>query len=46
MILKKGHTQMKCDSVHNTIERKLRKKPVYSPQTKVHCMRSARQEQP
>lgn len=30
-ILEKGHTQMECDSMHATIERKIRGKEVYSP---------------
>lgn len=45
-ILEKGHTQMECDSIHSTIERKLRNKPIYSPQTYVDLIKAARPVRP
>ena len=44
--LEKGHTQMECDSVHSTIEQKLRNKPIYCPQNYVDLIKEARQNQP
>ena len=29
--LERGHTQMECDSVHSTVERKLRNRQIYAP---------------
>ncbi|KAK6191297.1 hypothetical protein SNE40_003024 [Patella caerulea] len=40
--LEKGHTQMECDSVHSTIERRIRGKPIYIPQNYVDLIRTAR----
>lgn len=44
--LEKGHTQMECDSVHSTIENKIRNKPIYCPQNYVDYIKEARQNQP
>lgn len=44
-ILEKGHTQMECNGVHSSIERKIRNKPIYSPQTYVDLIRDARPNQ-
>lgn len=40
--LEKGHTQMECDSMHAAIERKLKKKEIYSPSGYVEVCKSAR----
>lgn len=40
--LEKGHTQMECDSMHATIERKLRNREVYSPSAYEDACRTAR----
>lgn len=39
----KGHTQMECDSVHATIEKKLKGKDIFVPYQYVQLTRSARQ---
>ncbi|VDI01121.1 Hypothetical predicted protein [Mytilus galloprovincialis] len=44
--LEKGHTQMECDSIHSTIERKLRNKPIYCPQNYIDLIKDARPHQP
>ena len=41
-ILVRGHTQMEVDSVHATIERKLKKASIYCPADYVEIMRRAR----
>ena len=38
-ILEKGHTQMEVDSVHSTIERKLKNRPIHCPADYVSIMR-------
>ena len=45
-ILEKGHTQMECNSVHGTIERGLRNKPIYVPANYVDVMQNARLTNP
>lgn len=45
-ILEKGHTQMEVHSVHSVIERKIKNKPIYSPQSYVDAMRECRPSQP
>jgi hypothetical protein len=45
-ILEKGHTQMEVDNVHSVIEKKLRNKPIYSPQNYVDIMKACRPSQP
>lgn len=42
-ILEKGHTQMEVDSVHSTIERCLRRQPIYAPCNYVEMIQRARQ---
>ena len=42
--LEKGHTQMEVDSVHSTIERRLRKRQIYSPANYVEVFKQARQQ--
>ena len=44
--LEKGHTQMECDSVHSTIEKKLKRKPVYVPEMYAQYMREACLQKP
>ncbi|XP_060081331.1 calcium-activated chloride channel regulator 4A-like [Ylistrum balloti] len=44
--LEKGHTQMEVDSVHSTIESKLKRKPIYVPQNYVDIIKSVRPSQP
>lgn len=44
--LERGHTQIEVDSVHNTIENKLRKKPIYVPQNYVDIIKSVRISHP
>ncbi|KAK6184510.1 hypothetical protein SNE40_006975 [Patella caerulea] len=41
-VLERGHTQMECDSIHSVIERKIKNKPIYSPQNYVDKIREAR----
>ncbi len=41
-ILEKGHTQMEVDSVHATIERKLKNKSIFCPADYIQIMREAR----
>lgn len=40
--LEKGHTQMECDSVHSTIECKLKGKEIYLPSQYTNIARTAR----
>lgn len=40
--LEKGHTQMECDSMHATIEKRLKNREVYSPSGYVEACRTAR----
>ena len=40
--LEKGHTQMKCDSVHSVIERKLKKTDCYLPSQPSQLTKEAR----
>lgn len=40
--LTKGHTQMECDSVHSTIENKLRNTDIYLPSDYMRITKSAR----
>ena len=44
--LEKGHTQMEVDSVHSTIERKLKTRSIYYPGNYVEVMQEARPAQP
>lgn len=44
--LEKGHTQMEVDSVHSTIEQKIRNRPIYSPSNYVEKIREVRPQQP
>ena len=44
--LEPGHTQMECDSVHSTIEQKLRKKSMYCPANYVQAIKEARRNMP
>ncbi|CAG2254832.1 unnamed protein product [Mytilus edulis] len=37
---------MECDSIHSTIERKLRNKPIYCPQNYIDLIKDARPHQP
>lgn len=37
-----GHTQMECDSMHSTIERKIRNREIYSPAGYIAACKSAR----
>lgn len=39
-----GHTQMECDSMHSTIERKLRNRDIYSPAGYIAACKSARSD--
>lgn len=41
--LEKGHTQMECDSMHSTIERKLRKRIINVPADYVQVCQTARE---
>ncbi|KAK6168332.1 hypothetical protein SNE40_020889 [Patella caerulea] len=41
-ILEKGHTQMEVDSVHSVIERKIKKRPIYSPQNYIDIITSCK----
>ncbi|XP_041359493.1 uncharacterized protein LOC121375878 isoform X1 [Gigantopelta aegis] len=45
-ILEKGHTQMECDSVHSTVEGKLKHRPIYCPANYIDVLHSARPRQP
>ena len=40
--LTSGHTQMECDSMHSTIERKIRNKEIYSPAGYIAACKTAR----
>lgn len=40
--LEKGHTQMECDSVHSSIETKLKNKTIYVPQDYIEICKSSR----
>lgn len=40
--LEKGHTQMECDAMHSTIERKLRNREIYTPGCYVDLFKTAR----
>lgn len=40
--LTKGHTQMECDSMHSTIERKLRRQEIFTPAGYVNVCKMAR----
>ena len=42
--LEKGHTQMECDSMHATIEKRLRNRQIYTPGGYVEVCGSARQK--
>lgn len=44
--LEKGHTQMEVDSVHSSIERKIKKKKIYVPQNYVEMISDCRRNQP
>jgi hypothetical protein len=44
-ILEKGHTQMECDSVHATIERKLKNQDVYLPSDYARLCEKSRRKQ-
>lgn len=44
--LEVGHTQMEADSIHSTIERKLRKKNIYVPADYISVIKEARMLQP
>ena len=44
--LEKGHTEMEVDSAHSVIERKIRKRPIYSPSNYVEVMASACETNP
>lgn len=44
--LVKGHTQMECDSVHATIERKLRNKKIFLPSDYARITEEARSTEP
>lgn len=39
--LENGHTQMKCDSMHSTIERNFKKKSIYLPSSYIMYCQSA-----
>lgn len=41
-ILEKGHTQMECDSMHSTIERRLRNQDIYTPSGYIDACKHAR----
>lgn len=43
--LEKGHTQMEVDSVHSSIERKIKKKNIYVPQNYVELISECRRNQ-
>lgn len=43
-ILEKGHTQMQCDSMHSTIERRVRNKNIYCPKNYVLAALKARKK--
>ncbi|KAJ4430833.1 hypothetical protein ANN_19424 [Periplaneta americana] len=40
--LVRGHTQMECDSVHSTIERRKKNRDLYSPASYVQMIKEAR----
>ncbi|KAJ8889181.1 hypothetical protein PR048_008675 [Dryococelus australis] len=40
--LERGHTQMECDNMHSTIERKLKNREIYTPASYVNICKSAR----
>ena len=42
--LERGHTQMECDSVHSTVEIKLRDRQIYAPAMYVEACETARQK--
>ena len=42
--LEKGHTYMECDSVHATIDRKIKKKDVFIPQKYVELIQESRSD--
>ncbi|XP_063219190.1 uncharacterized protein LOC134529234 [Bacillus rossius redtenbacheri] len=42
--LERSHTQMECDSVHSTIERKLKKRPIHLPSNYVTITKQARKK--
>ena len=44
--LEKGHTQMEADSIHATIERKLKHRTIYWPNDYVSVMKECRPSQP
>ncbi|CAG5036894.1 unnamed protein product [Parnassius apollo] len=44
--LEPGHTQMKCDSVHSTIERKLKNREIHLPSDYVTITKEARSTNP
>lgn len=44
--LEKGHTQMECDSVHSTIERRLKNREIYLPSDYLRVTREARSSSP
>ena len=44
--LEKGHTQMKCDSMHSVIERKIRGKDIYLPSSYATLCRDACRRKP
>lgn len=44
--LLKGHTQMECDGVHSTIERRKKNKDIYAPANYVQIMKEARSGKP
>jgi hypothetical protein len=43
--LEKGHTQMECDSVHATIERKLKNQDIYLPSDYARLCEKSRRKQ-
>lgn len=42
--LVKGHSQMECDSVHSTIERRMKNRDIYSPSNYAEIIKEARQK--
>lgn len=44
--LEKGHTQMEVDSVHHTIEMKLKKREIYLPTDYINVCKDARSKNP
>jgi hypothetical protein len=45
-MMESGHSQMECDSVHSTIERAIKKVPIYSPLDYYATVRVARHNKP